>query len=73
MRYYQFFFFPLVAITHIFGRKKTTARDLEEQSNNTINKMLTQINEIEVKLGELIPWPWESSIVIICQKREVLI
>ena len=68
MRYYQFSLFPLVAVTRLFGRRSPRLRDLEEEPSRVLNKVMTLINRLEVRLSDFIPWPWGSSLVAICRK-----
>ena len=67
-RYYQFILFPFIAITRFIGRKRKEARDFEEQPVWVVNKVLSWINKFEVWLGDFIPPPYGSSLVVVCQK-----
>ena len=67
-RYYQFFLFPFIAITRFIGRKRKKARDFEDQPVWVVNKILSWINKFEVWLGDFIPPPYGSSLVVVCQK-----
>ena len=68
MRYYQCLLFPLIVITRLLGRWDPTAREREERPQPRLNGLLTRINLFEVKLGDVIAWPWGSSLVAVCQK-----
>ncbi|MDO8671771.1 MAG: class I SAM-dependent methyltransferase [Dehalococcoidia bacterium] len=69
VRYYQCLLFPLVAISRLLGQGGPTTRDLEERSFPVLNKLLALINKLEVRLGDVISWPWGSSLVAVCQKK----
>ncbi|HEY0005136.1 MAG TPA: class I SAM-dependent methyltransferase [Pyrinomonadaceae bacterium] len=69
MRYYQCLLFPLVALTRLGGRRGPAARDMEERPISFLNSLLTWVNRLEVKLGQLIRWPIGSSLVAVCRKR----
>jgi ubiquinone/menaquinone biosynthesis C-methylase UbiE len=68
MRYYQFFLLPLVLVARVFGKRSPELCQLEERPLPVLNRALTWINRFEVSLGELIPWPWGSSLVVVCCK-----
>jgi SAM-dependent methyltransferase len=68
IRYYQFFLFPLILMTRLFGRKEPQLRDLEDMPPKILNRVFTAINLLEVRLGRFISWPWGSSIVAVCRK-----
>lgn len=67
MRYYQFFLFPIVYLSRLMGRKKKIMRDREESINFVLNRILAGLNLFEVYLGKYIPWPWGSSLAVLCR------
>ncbi|MHC4122292.1 MAG: class I SAM-dependent methyltransferase [Planctomycetota bacterium] len=67
VRYYQCLLFPLLFISRWFGHEKPMMRDLEETPSPFVNRVLLQINKLEVILGRCISWPWGSSLVIVCE------
>jgi len=68
IRYYQFFLFPLVALSRFIGRNSSMTRDLEEKRISFLNRILTWINKFEAKMSRWISWPWGSSMIVICRK-----
>ena len=68
--YYPFLLFPLVMITRLLGRKGPALRDLEERPSGIANSVLTWMARLEVKLGSFIAWPWGSSLMVVCRKRD---
>jgi len=66
-RYYQFLLFPLVVLARILGRRRRSLRDREEEPPRSLNGILGRINRIEARLGERIPWPWGSSLAVVCR------
>lgn len=67
-RYYQFFLFPLVIFARVLARRFNKVRDLEEIRIPLVNSLFAAINRMEVRLGDVISWPWGSSIFAIYQK-----
>jgi 2-polyprenyl-3-methyl-5-hydroxy-6-metoxy-1,4-benzoquinol methylase len=68
LRYYQFFLFPLVALSRLVARRFHRMRDLEESRLPLLNDVFAAINRLEVRLGDLITWPWGSSIFAVFRK-----
>jgi SAM-dependent methyltransferase len=68
IRYYQFFLFPLVAATRLFGRRGPRLRDAEERPIPIVNTLLTAVNRAEARLSDIFGWPWGSSLAVVCQK-----
>jgi 2-polyprenyl-3-methyl-5-hydroxy-6-metoxy-1,4-benzoquinol methylase len=68
LRYYQFFLFPLVAVSRLLARRFHKMRDLEEARLPLLNELFAAINRLEVRLGDTIPWPWGSSIFAVFRK-----
>jgi SAM-dependent methyltransferase len=66
MRYYQFFLFPLVVAARLFAPHSPRPRDLEDRAAPLLNAALTGINRLEARLGDLIRWPWGSSLAAVC-------
>jgi ubiquinone/menaquinone biosynthesis C-methylase UbiE len=71
LRYYQFVLFPLVMAARLFGRRDPKLRDLEERPLSALNAMMTWINELEARLSDVLPWPWGSSLFVVCRKEPV--
>ena len=69
VRYYQFFLLPLVVLTRLLGKGGPRLRDLEEQPTRRLNTLFISINDLEIRLGEFIRWPFGSSLVIVVRKR----
>ena len=68
MRYYQCLLLPLAIATRALGRRGPRLRDLEDWPRPIVNRIMTWINLLEVKLSDAIAWPWGSSLVAICRK-----
>ncbi len=68
MRYYQCLLFPFLVLSRLLGRKGPKLRDAEERPPRRLNAILTWITLLEVKLGDRIPWPWGSSLVVACRR-----
>lgn len=69
--YYQFLLFPIILVFRLFGKKGQVWRDFEDLQIPVLNKVLTWINVLEAKLGMIVPWPWGSSLVVVCRRRKV--
>lgn len=65
IRYFQCLLFPLVAMSRLLGRRGPRARDLEDRPPRLINGALGWINRLEARLGDLVRWPWGSSLAIV--------
>ncbi|MFC1705533.1 class I SAM-dependent methyltransferase [Planctomycetota bacterium] len=68
MRYYQFLLFPLLLATRALGRRNARTRDLEDRPAWWVNGPLLWVNRLDVRLGEVLSWPWGSSIVALCER-----
>ncbi len=68
MRYYQCLLLPLAIATRVLGRRGPRMRDLEDRPRPIVNRVMTWINLLEVKLSDAIAWPWGSTLVAICRK-----
>lgn len=66
--YYQCLLFPLVLVTRLSGRKGPGMRDLEDLPFPALNTVMTWINKLEVRLSDIISWPWGSSLVAVCRR-----
>jgi len=68
IRYYQFFLFPLVALSRFLGRNSSVTRDLEEKRISALNWMLGSINKFEAKMSRWISWPCGSTLIAVGRK-----
>lgn len=68
VRYYQCLLFPLMVVARPLGRRAPRLRDMEERPSRILNTALTWINRMEVRLGDVIPWPYGSSLMVVCRK-----
>ncbi len=68
VRYYQCLLFPLLMITRLLGRRGPGLRNFEERPRSILNAILSWINRVEVRLGDVVRWPWGSSLVVSCRK-----
>jgi SAM-dependent methyltransferase len=66
--YFQFLLLPLVALSRTIGRRRASALTREEQPPPFANRLLTRVNELEVRLGHRLPWPWGSSLAVAARK-----
>jgi len=69
IRYFQCLLFPLVAAARFLGRRGPLARDIEDRPPRIVNGALEWINRLEVSLGDLIRWPWGSSLAAVGVKE----
>lgn len=69
LHYYQFFLFPLVVFSRLLARRFHKTRDLEESRLPLLNGVFAAINSLEVRLGDVIHWPWGSSIFAVFRKE----
>jgi ubiquinone/menaquinone biosynthesis C-methylase UbiE len=67
-RYYQFLLFPLVAASRLLGRDGPAWRDREETLHPVVNRLFGAISGLEVRLGDVVPWPVGSSLAVVCRK-----
>ena len=70
LRFYQFLLFPALLLTRLLGRKGPQMRDLEEIPPPLLNLLLATLNRVETAVGELVRWPWGSSLVAVCRRVE---
>ena len=68
MRYYQCLLMPLVILMRWFGRAGPSLRDREDRPRPIVNSMLTKINLLENKLGDVVSLPFGTSLIGICRK-----
>lgn len=70
VRYYQFFLFPLVVLSRIFGRNSKVTRDAEDFPPRFINAIFRSINRFEARLDALgLSLPIGSSIIVTARKE----
>jgi SAM-dependent methyltransferase len=67
-RYYQFFLFPLVAMSRLAGRRRAHVTQLEEEPRPRVNAVLRGVNELEVQLGPHVRWPWGSTLALAARR-----
>lgn len=65
MRYYQFALMPLALISRWLGRNSSNMRDYEDSPHSLLNYFLKQVNLLEVRLSNHIPFPWGTSLVAV--------
>ena len=66
--YYQFALFPVLVATRIAARRRPGTTELEERLTPGLNRALRRLNELEVRLGNRIPWPWGSTLAVAARK-----
>lgn len=69
MRAYQALLFPLVLVTRTLGRVLPGTRELEEVRWPLLNRLFTLVNRAEVVMGDVIRWPWGSSLLVVAKVR----
>jgi SAM-dependent methyltransferase len=68
--YYQFLLFPLVLASRAAGRLQPRTAALEEQPRPGVNDVLRRVNELEVKMGSRIQWPWGSTLALAARRQQ---
>ncbi|MBI4893821.1 MAG: class I SAM-dependent methyltransferase [Acidobacteria bacterium] len=68
--YYQFFLFPLVALSRLTARRSPARRDLEDMPPRVVNAALSRISRWEAGMGRWHRWPWGSSLVGVARKLQ---
>jgi SAM-dependent methyltransferase len=66
--YYQFALFPALVASRIAARFRPTALAREEDVPSGLNRTLRRINELEVRLGSWLRWPFGSTLAIVARK-----
>ena len=69
LNYFQCLLFPLV-LTRVVSRKSRAARDREDAPAPIVNSVLSWISQIEVRLSQVVTWPFGSSLVAVCRKPD---
>jgi SAM-dependent methyltransferase len=68
IRAYQFLLFPLVAAGRLLRGRHPGQREVEEQPSPRLNRVLRRINLAEVRWGEVVRWPWGSSLAAVARR-----
>jgi SAM-dependent methyltransferase len=69
LNYFQCLLFPLV-LTRVVSRKSRAARDREDAPAPMVNRLLSWISRMEVRLSGIVTWPFGSSLVAVCRKPD---
>jgi ubiquinone/menaquinone biosynthesis C-methylase UbiE len=69
LNYFQCLLFPLV-LPRVVSRKSRSARDREDAPAPIVNTVLSWISQIEVRLSQVVTWPFGSSLVAVCRKPD---
>lgn len=69
LNYFQCFLFPLV-LTRVISAKSAATRDREDAPGPVANRVLSWISHLEVRLSQVVAWPFGSSLVALCRKAE---
>jgi hypothetical protein len=69
IRFFQFFLLPLVVGSRLLGRHGPRMRDFEDLPPAGLNWILTRVNTVEARLGQIVPWPGGSSLVAVCRRQ----
>jgi SAM-dependent methyltransferase len=67
LNYFQCLLFPLV-LTRVINPRSAAARDREDAPGPIVNGVLSWISHIEVRLSQIVTWPFGSSLVAVCRK-----
>ncbi len=70
MRFYQCLLLPVVVATRWWGRRSRASQRVEEQPSPWVNRLCLAINDFEVAVGGVIPWPWGSSLAVVARKPQ---
>lgn len=71
--YYQFFLFPLVILSRLFGRRTPTTRSVEDVPPALINWVFRAVNLFEVKLSSWgMRMPIGSSVIVVATKEQMV-
>ena len=68
LRFYQWALFPAVAASRLLARRRPRVTEMEEAPAPWLNRLLAAVNLFEVRLGAWIPWPWGSSLAVLCRR-----
>jgi len=66
--YYQFALFPALVAMRLAARRRPRTTELEERPPPALNRALRRLNELEVRLGRRIHWPWGSTLAVAARK-----
>jgi len=66
--YYQFALFPLLVASRIAARRRPGTTTLEERPAPRLNRALRRLNELEVRIGRRVHWPWGSTLAVAARK-----
>jgi SAM-dependent methyltransferase len=69
VRPYQFFAYPVMAAGRLLGPRSTRVRDREDAPGPIVNRLLTWVNLMEVRLGRTLPWPVGSTLAVAAVRR----
>lgn len=69
LRYYQCLLFPLVAISRLLGRRGPRLRDAEDHPPAWLNALFGLVNRFEIAVGDVIRWPFGSSMIAVGRRR----
>ena len=66
--YYQFFLFPLFALSRLLGRRNRAWLEREERVPRGLGRALGSVSRWEARLGKHVRWPVGSSLVAVAVK-----
>lgn len=70
IRYYQCLLLPAFIASRLIGRRWSGACGIEERPAGWLNRACLAINRFETKTGDLIRWPWGSSLAAVGCKSQ---
>jgi len=68
LTYYQCLLFPLAAASRLLGRGSPRMRDREDLPGPVLNRIFGWVNQVELRLGRHVRWPWGSSLAALCER-----
>jgi SAM-dependent methyltransferase len=68
VRHFQFLLSPLFVASRLLSRRRPGAIAVEDRPRPVVNRVLGAVNRLEVALGRVVPWPWGSSVVVVCRR-----
>lgn len=69
--YYQFWLLPLAALSRWAGKDSHHTRDWEDMPPAPVNAVLDWVNRTEVRWGEIVRWPWGSTLYAVARRRRL--
>ena len=68
VRHFQFLLSPLFVASRLLSRRRPGLLASEDRPRRRVNRWLGAVNRLEVTLGRVVPWPWGSSVLVVCRR-----